>query len=124
MADALTYFGRLEEAIQLGQTALALNPNKPDWYMWNVAAAFYLSGNYEEALRHLEQMAQPGPAYRLLAATYAQLGRQENAREAAEELLKVNPDFSISRFAAQAPYTRNEELARYVSGLRMAGLPE
>jgi len=124
MADALTYFGRLEEAIQLGQTALALNPNRPDWYMWNVAAAFYLSGNYEEALRYLEQMAQPGPAYRLLAATYAQLGRQENARQAAEELLKVNPDFSISRFAAQAPYTRKDELARYVSGLRLAGLPE
>jgi adenylate cyclase len=69
-------------------------------------------------------MAQPGPAYRLIAATYGQLGHLDDARQAAAELLNINPDFSISRFAAQAPYTNREDLAHYVAGLRLAGLPE
>ena len=122
--DALTYLGRFEEAIAVGKTALRLNPNQPDWYLWNVAAGYYLSRNYIEALSYLQRMAQPGPAYRLIAATYGQLGLREEARRAAAELLKVNPEFSISRFAAQAPYTNPDDLAHYVIGLRLADLPE
>jgi adenylate cyclase len=124
MCDALTYMGRPEEAIQVGKTALRLNPNQPDWYRWNVAAGYYLRGDYHEALRYLQGMAQPGPAYRLLAATFAQLGRLDDARTAAAELLKLNPDFSISRYAAHAPYSHPEDLGRYLAGLRLAGLPE
>ena len=124
MADTLTYLGQHEEAIRVGKTALALNPNRPDWYLWNVAAGYYLSGDYQSALKYLIEMAQPGPAYRLLAATYAQLGLERDASTAAEELLKLNPGFSISRFARQAPYTRPHDLAHYVDGLRKARLPE
>jgi adenylate cyclase len=124
LCDTLTYLGRFEEAIEVGRTSLRLNPDQPDWYLWNVAAGYYLSGHYNAALTYLQQMAQPGPAYRLIAATYGQLGYQEKARQAAAELLKINPEFSISRFAAQAPYTNPDDLARYVAGLRLAGLPE
>ena len=124
LCDALTYLGRFEEAIEVGKVALRLNPNQPDWYLWNVAAGYYLGGDYSEALRYLQQMAQPGPAYRLIAATYSQLGRLAEARQAAEELLKINPEFSINRFAAQAPYSNPEDIAHYVAGLRLAGLPE
>jgi class 3 adenylate cyclase/TolB-like protein/Tfp pilus assembly protein PilF len=124
MCDALTYVGRPQEAIQVGELALHLNPHQPDTYLWNVAAGYYLCGDYKGALRYLQRMAQPGPAYRLFAATYAQLGRLEDAKCAAAELLKINPEFSISRFAAQAPYTNPEDLAIYVTGLQLAGLPE
>jgi adenylate cyclase len=124
MADAMTYVGRPEEAIEIGQTALRLNPNRPDWYLWNVAAGYYLSGDYVEALKYLQQMTEFGPAYRLLAATYAQLGQLQEAHDAAGKLLKFNPEFSIRRYEAQAPYKREEDLARYVDGLRLAGLPE
>jgi adenylate cyclase len=105
-------------------TAERLNPNQPDWYLWNVAAGYYLSGHCNEALSYLQQMAQPGLAYHLIAATYGQLGHQEKARQALAELLKITPEFSISRFAAQAPYINPDDLARYVAGLRLAGLPE
>jgi tetratricopeptide (TPR) repeat protein len=69
-------------------------------------------------------MAEPGPAYRLLAATYAQLGRLKEARLAAAELLKINPDFSIGRYSARAPYLDKRLMANYIEGLRLAGLPE
>ncbi|WDZ79711.1 adenylate/guanylate cyclase domain-containing protein (plasmid) [Ensifer adhaerens] len=122
--DALGYLGLLQDAIRIGELALRLNPSRPDWYFWNVAAAKYLSGQYAEALALLEKMADLGSAYRLLAATYAQLGRLEEARRAADELLKLNPEFSIERYGSRAPYRDEALLARYVEGLRLAGLPE
>ncbi|WP_245272552.1 hypothetical protein [Rhizobium favelukesii] len=51
----------------------------------------------------MEKMADRGSAYRLPAATYAQLARFEDARRAASELLKLNPEFSIDRFSSRAP---------------------
>jgi len=122
--DALGYLGRLDDAIRMGELAVRLNPSRPDWYLWDIAAAKFLSGKYLEALSLLEKMAEPGPAYRLLAATYAQLGRLEEARQAARELLKINPDFSIERYSARAPYLDKALMAKYIEGLRLAGLPE
>jgi tetratricopeptide (TPR) repeat protein len=108
----------------MGELAVRLNPSRPDWYLWDIAAAKFLSGKYLEALSLLEKMAELGPAYRLLAATYAQLGRLEEARQAARELLKVNPDFSIERYSSRAPYLDKTLMAKYIEGLRLAGLPE
>lgn len=122
--DALGYLGRLEDAIRIGEMAVRLNPSRPDWYLWDIAASKYLSGDYVGALSLLEKMTEPGPAYRLLAATYAQLGRLEEARRAASELLKINPDFSIERYTSRAPYQDKALLAKYVEGLRLAGLPD
>jgi adenylate cyclase len=122
--DALGYLGRLEDAIRIGELAVRLNPSRPDWYLWDIAASKYLSGDYLGALSLLEKMTEPGPAYRLLAATYAQLGRLKEARSAARELLKINPDFSIERYKSRAPYRDKTLLAKYVEGLRLAGLPE
>ena len=48
----------------------------------------------------------------------------EDARRAAAELLKLNPEFSIERYSSRAPYRDKALLARYVEGLRLAGLPE
>ncbi|MEI2298478.1 adenylate/guanylate cyclase domain-containing protein [Ensifer sp. MJa1] len=122
--DALGYLGLLDDAIRIGELALRLNPSRPDWYFWNIAASKFLSGLDHEALALLEKMADLGSAYRLLAATYAQLGRLEDAHRAAAELLKLNPEFSIERYSSRAPYRDKALLARYVEGLRLAGLPE
>jgi hypothetical protein len=60
----------------------------------------------------------------MLAATYAQLDRLEEARAEAKEYLKITPNFSIAVWAKSEPYTDTNELQRYVDGLRKAGLPE
>ncbi|HEX2114832.1 MAG TPA: tetratricopeptide repeat protein [Alphaproteobacteria bacterium] len=124
MVDALTYAGRSVEAIAIGERALALNPSHPQWYLWNLAAAYYLTGRYEEALDRLNRMTEPGPAYRLIAATHAQLGHYDEAHLAAQRLLRFDPEFSISRFAAATPYVVDADRQHYIDGLRKAGLPE
>jgi TolB-like protein/class 3 adenylate cyclase/Tfp pilus assembly protein PilF len=124
MADALTYVGRADESIELAKKAIRLNPNYPDWYLWNLAAGYFLTKRYEDALATLNKMGNPADAHRLLAATYAQLGRGDEARAEAEKFLEINPDFSIARWAATQPYQDPDYFASYVEGLRRAGLPE
>jgi len=123
-SDFLVYCGRTEEALKYCQRAIRLNPNCPDWYWWNLGFTQFHLGRYEEALGSLEQMTTPGPARRLLAATYAHLGRLDAACSEAQEFMKVTPSFSIREWAKTEPYADPNELERYVSGLRKAGLPE
>jgi TolB-like protein/Tfp pilus assembly protein PilF len=123
-ADFLVYCGRVEEALKHCQRAIRLNPNCPDWYWWNLGFTYFHLGRYEDALESLEHMTSPGQARRLLAAVYAHLGCLDKARSEAEEFLKANPGFSIGEWARTEPYTDPNELQRYVSGLRKAGLPE
>ncbi len=69
-------------------------------------------------------MTSPDRSRRLLAAAYAHLGRLDEARDEAEEFMKVVPNFSIKEWARTELYTDPNELQRYVNGLRKAGLPE
>jgi hypothetical protein len=61
-----------------------------------------------------------------LAAIYAELGRQDDARSALEGLLKLSPGFSIEKLIEErrkwnAP---DDAIRRWVAALRKAGLPE
>jgi TolB-like protein len=52
------------------------------------------------------------------------LGKEEDARIVARELLASHPNFSVGRWALGFPYRRQEDLEALLSPLRMAGLPE
>jgi hypothetical protein len=59
-----------------------------------------------------------------LAAAYGQLGREQDAKTAAAEYLKLTPDFSIGRHLEMLHFRRAEDREHYADGLRKAGLPE
>ncbi len=96
----------------------------PDWYWLTLGFSYFHLGRYEDALEAIERMTSPDKAHRLLAAVYAHLGRLDEARSEADELMKVVPNFSINEWARTEPHTDPDELQRYVNGLREAGLPE
>ncbi len=52
------------------------------------------------------------------------LGREEEARSAAAEVLRINPRFTLKAFAAHVPYRNNAYLDRDLTAFRKAGLPE
>jgi len=56
-----------------------------------------------------------------LAATFAQLGHIEDARAEAAEILRIEPQYTISVTRALALVKDREP---YLDGLRKAGLPE
>ena len=63
-------------------------------------------------------------AYRWLAVAYAQLGREQEAKAAAEEYLRRTPDFSLASHLEMLNFQRAQERDHYADGLRKAGLPE
>jgi hypothetical protein len=49
-------------------------------------------------------------------------GREEEARETAAGVLRINPNFSCEYFAKKLPYKNKADLDLYIGALRKAGL--
>ena len=124
LAYALIYDGQLDEAVGLIRRAMRLNPHYPDSYLWYLADAYYALHRYEDTISAVLQMHNPNAGRGLLAASYGQLGQLEMARKQAEEVLRLQPDFAISAYAATQPESNSLELEHFLEGLRKAGLPD
>jgi len=63
-------------------------------------------------------------AYLTLAASHSFSNRSEDAHRAVEEILRINPGFSLEYYANTLPYKNQEKLDEFINALRKAGLPE
>jgi adenylate cyclase len=124
LADAYAYDDQLDRSLSLLNRAMRLNPFYSDWYLWYLADALFALERYEDAISAIKRMKDPGQGHRLAAASFAHLGRIDEARVHARKVLARHPDFSIARWAEVPPEKIPERLDRLVSGLRMAGLPD
>jgi len=83
---------------------------------------------YEEAIVALKKALRVSPdnlpAHIRLAAAYSLLGREEDARAEAAEVLRIDPKFSLKRFARGQPYKNPHDRTLLIDALRKAGLPE
>jgi len=120
LATALTVSNKLEEAVRAAEKAMRLDPSHQDFYEYFVASPYVLMGRYEEAIpllkRHLTVSPDNPWAYALLVAAYTELGRDVDARAAAAELMRINPDFVWGEPNEDAAVNK-----RYANDLRKAG---
>jgi adenylate cyclase len=114
-----TFAGRYEESIPAYKIAIRLNPIPPSFYSWSLGLSYGLAGQYDEAIPWCEKAVHQAPdslmARIMMTAVYSWSGRDEEARAAAAEVLRINPDFSLERFSKRAG-------SSLVSALRKAGL--
>jgi adenylate cyclase len=126
LAFTLRYAGRPEEAIGLYKKAIRLNPIPPVWYVWGLGFSHFILGQYEEAIAEFRKALHRAPhsqfSHLILAAIYSELGREEDARAAAAEVLRINPTFSLERWAKTHMYKNQADIDRVVEALRKAGL--
>jgi adenylate cyclase len=126
LAFTLRYTGRPEEAIALYKKAIRLNPIPPLWYVWGLGFSHFMLGQYEEAIAELRKALHRAPdsqfSHIVLAATYSELGCEEDARAAAAEILRIDPTFSLERWAKTQMYKNQADIDRVVEALRKAGL--
>jgi TolB-like protein/DNA-binding winged helix-turn-helix (wHTH) protein/Tfp pilus assembly protein PilF len=123
-ADSLVYAGQPQKSIELLERAMRLNPHYPDWYLWYLADAYDCMGASGDVITAVHRMQNPAEGRRLLAANFAHLGRMEEARREASEVMRLHPEFSIGRWQQRPPYQDTAPLERFVEGLRKAGLPD
>jgi adenylate cyclase len=122
----LSWAGRPEEAIPLLKKAIRLSPIPPARCLINLGACYRVLGQYEEAIAIYMKILQKQPDQVLarlgLAATLILAGREDEARTQAAELLRIDPKFSLERFAKTLTYKNQAEIDRCVEALRKAGL--
>ena len=125
---ALHYVGRCDEALKCFEHAVARDPYCPDMWLHLQAQAAYQLGRYPEAVALLKRRILRNPdtdASRvLLAASYGQMGLVDEAREAWQEALRVNPAYSLEQRRKALPYKNPDDFERIVDGLRKAGVPQ
>lgn len=122
LGDTYAHAGRAGDAVELLKKAMHLNPFYPDEYLWNLGGAYYILKDYEEAIRVIKQMNNPSEGSRILAASYGQLGRLEEARHHASKTLEAHPDFSLDQWKTMMPDKFAHDSEHFVEGLRKAGL--
>ena len=125
--------GRAKETEGHVREALRLSPRDTSDYVWLVwvGNAKMQLGADEEALtwmrRGLEANRNLAVTHFFLAAALAQLGRLDEARDAAQAGLVLDPSFTIHRFrlgAATDDPTYLSGRERVLDGMRKAGVPE
>jgi TolB-like protein/class 3 adenylate cyclase len=117
--------GQAEAAIEQAQRALRLNPYPTAFYYWELGLAQYAARQYEAAVDTLRKDAvyRTG-SRRILAASLAQLGRMEEARQEAALFMASNPLFTISHWLATQPIRDAAMGEHFAEGYRKAGLPD
>jgi adenylate cyclase len=91
-----------------------------------LARAYGNLGKFEEARQWAEKAVQQNPTNIIsricLCSIYSQSGNMDQAREQAQEIMRLNPGFSLERFANTFPQKNQVVKQRYIDALRKAGL--
>jgi TolB-like protein/Flp pilus assembly protein TadD len=133
----LTCSGDLDGGIVCTNEALRRNPLVPDECLHTIGVADYLAGRYERALSAFGKMtASHHPdVCAFMAACYAQLGREDEARLQAEEFLHraklefveypaQNMESWRAYWMKRMPVKEAAQLDSFLGCLRRAGLPK
>ena len=114
------------DGIDYIKKAFLLNPMPPSYYYSNLGYAYLLSRENQNAWEVFKKgvAIEPNDLFSQLglAATYAILGREKEAKSTGLEILKIDPTFSIKRFTKVVPLKNSAELNRFAEALRKAGL--
>ncbi len=128
LAVSLTFSGSPEEAITLIKKAMRLSPYYPAWYPAALGRAYRVTGQFVEAIAAIKKSIERNPdelgPHVELTAAYSEADRSVEARTAAGEVLRIDPKFTLSRWAKTLAYRDSGEQEQYLAALRKAGLPE
>ena len=117
---------RFREAIQYTEQAIRLDPFPHNTYFVTLGTCYRFVGRYEEAVSALKKAIQLAPdnfmAHINLTSTYSMMGREKEARAEAEEVLRINPKFSLDYFAKTLSYKDQAQNDKIINALRKAGL--
>ena len=128
-AAAHAWLGNGAQAVENINKALALSPYDPLMYAYSgIAAMAYLAdAQYERAvecgLRCIRENATYTSAYRLIAIASTLSGREEQARSAVRELLRLEPGLTVEKFHKRYPGSASPQAMLYWDALAAAGVP-
>jgi TolB-like protein/Tfp pilus assembly protein PilF len=123
------YIGNGPLAVERGERGVRLAPQDAYrfWHEALLGQAHYVNGNYEEAAvwarRAVGRNGAVAFSLRTLINCLMAVGKKDEAVEAGQHLLRVQPNFRVSRYEKRCPF-QGERLTVWLGRLRAAGLPE
>jgi len=133
VAKSLIFLGREEEAIELIETAMNFEVHYPSEYLYLLGLAYFGLERYEEAASNFEEALVRNPEnYRIkgpLAASYAYLEREDDARLAFQDYYGEEPPSHYGRWSEEDmwlrwPYKDQADWDRLKKGLTEAAQRE
>jgi len=128
-ASLLGYVGRAAEAIEITEPAIMSPHSQAGIHLTDLGFVYRLSHRQIEAIESFERVFQHYPSHvdafraRLgLTIAYAEIGRMEEVKANAAELLKLVPNFSVDVYGQRIPYKDPAQTERDMAALRKAGL--
>ena len=86
------------------------------------------SGRHDEAIVIAKSATEQEPdnlvPWLVLTSSYGLSGQDEKARGAAQEIVRISPDFSVAQYERRSPQKDRTTVKRYCDALRKAGLPD
>ena len=127
MGGVLIFAGRSKEAIDFWKKGMRLDPYYPARFLWSLGLAQFCAGQLEEAATSFERARKrnPGLAAWPLAATYAHLGREQEAKDVLAEYMKkrgTSKPPPVKEVLKYFPFKDPKDKDRFAEGLRKAGL--
>jgi adenylate cyclase len=125
-ASTLVYAGEPLMAIPLLEKAMQLNPFPPSLYFTLLGAAHRQLGNIQKAIESYRKAIYKQPtnliAHIGLAVCHFTSGYEEEARAQAQEVLKIDPSFSVDHFEKAIPFKDRAIAEHLADALRKVGL--
>ena len=125
LALGLNYSGRADEAIGFAKKAIRLDPKCEAWVAYPLGASYYWLRRYDDAIAAFQDAVRRNPKYLPshlgLAVTYAEMGRDKEARAEAAEALRISPAWGLERWRSRIPIKDQADLDRVERALRKAG---
>jgi adenylate cyclase len=118
--------GRYEDALRELERARRLDPKDNRSAIYHLCATYNLMRRHEEAIATCNKVIEVYPknlsAYIQLVVAYSSLERMDEARAAAFEIKKIDPNFSVEQFAKTLPYKKKADKYLVANSLLKAGL--
>jgi adenylate cyclase len=130
LGAGLALSGHGEQAFEWIEKARRLSPRDifRDEFDVHTSMAYFQIGNYEKAAEFAAKASLPRPEHvyphLILAASYGHLGAFEAARHESSKITQLAPGFSLATAAKVCVFMVADDIARFVDGLRKAGVPE
>jgi adenylate cyclase len=126
MGYALYFSCRFEEAIPYMQQAIRLNPYPPGLYFRSLASVYRFAGRYDESLVEYKKALNLNPEDIFgrigMTSLYVLMGRMEDAKHEAKEVMRLHPDFSLESFAKTITLKCQSVVIEMMETLRKSGL--
>ena len=127
--SAYAWLGDGAEAVRRSHRAIELSPFDPQMYLFTSIAgtAHAVAGLYDKAIelcrRSMRLNRMFASSHRILTLSLSLSGRGQEAREAAAELLKVEPSLTASGFLKRYPGSESAHAKVFAEALSAAGVP-